>query len=102
MGLEGVGMGDGFGLGLGAAAVALIGRLGNRGLSMMNTYITRNYTAKLEITNSDIAYEWMLGHLAARKDFTAHYQIGTSFKKTQAGAIKVLKHKFYINFLKLI
>ena len=91
MGLEGVGMGDGFGLGLGAAAVALIGRLGNRGLSMMNTYITRNYTAKLEITNSDIAYEWMLGHLASRKDFTAHYQIGTSFKKTQAGAIKVFK-----------
>lgn len=87
-GLAGIDLTGGLGIGLGAGLIAAIGRLGKLGSVAVNTYFKRNYTTKLEIPSSDLSYNWMLEHLARRKDFSAHFSIGTHAQRSSSGAIR--------------
>lgn len=89
--LSGIDLTGGLGLGLGAGAIGLAAKFGRVSSSWIQTYVRRNYTAKLEIPNSDLSYNWMLEHLARRDDFSAHFSIGTDAQYSSGGAIKKLE-----------
>ena len=84
--LTGLDLTGGLGIGLGAGLIAAIGKLGRVGSVGLSTYMKRNYTTKLEIPNSDLSYNWMLQHLAKRKDFSAHLSITTEAQLSQGSA----------------
>lgn len=85
---SGIDLTGGLGIGLGAGAVALVGRFGRIASSALQTYFRRNYTTKLEVPNNDLAYEWLLAHLAKRQDFASHFSIGTRADFSAGGSLR--------------